>query len=202
MKKLFVILLLLFINYSGYSQVSFGAKSGINIATTKNLIAYPKNRIGWYAGGFATIPFRKKFFLQPELLYSSKGHRAIIDYSQIQLPDFKSSIRLNYLNALILLGYHIDHKTSLAFGPELGYLTSTHMVIDDNENFNVSKNYPTKFDAGFDVEINYKIVNTVGIEALYHYGFNTLYSTDAVGNRSNQTKGANRVFQIGLNYIF
>jgi hypothetical protein len=195
MKKRFVILLILFINYSGYSQVSFGAKSGINIATTKGLIAYPKNRIGWYAGGFATIPFSKKFFLQPELLYSSKGHR-----SNGLIGDSKMNTRLSYLNAPILLGYKIDRKTSLSFGPAIGYLASAHIAVSNNEILDVSKNYPPKFDVSLLIGLNYLIKKNIGIEARYDYGLNTLYSIDAVGNRYSNTKGANRVFQIGIKY--
>ena len=54
-----------------YSQVEFGVKSGINIATTKGIITFPKNRLGWYLGGSSYIPIQKKLFLQPELLFSS-----------------------------------------------------------------------------------------------------------------------------------
>ncbi|MGK2863777.1 MAG: porin family protein [Chitinophagaceae bacterium] len=185
------------IGYACCSQVSFGVKSGINIATTKDLIAYPKNRVGWYAGAFSKIPIHKKLFLQPEFLYSTKGHKS---YNQI--GDSKLITRFNYLNVPILLGYKIDHKTSLFFGPELGYLTSAHLLVSDIENLNVSKNYPPKFDVGLAVGLNYKIIKNIGAEVRYNYGFNTLYSIDAVGNRYSENKGGNRVFTIGVNYVF
>lgn len=44
--------ILIFSTFS-YSQVTFGVKSGINIATTKDLITFPKNRLGWYGGGLS-----------------------------------------------------------------------------------------------------------------------------------------------------
>lgn len=184
------------IGYLGYSQVDFGVKSGINIATTKDFIAFPKNRLGWYAGGFAKIPVHKRLFFQPELLYSSKGN------GEKKYTAVKTVFSFNYLNALILLGYNIDHKTSLVFGPELGYLTSARMIYDNNGSENVTKNYPPKFDIGLDVGLSYRIIKNVGVEVRYNYGFNTLYSVDAVGNRNIETKGANRVFQIGFTYMF
>lgn len=185
----------LLLGSTGYSQVSYGLKSGINIATTRDLIAFPRNRLGWYAGGFATIPMQKNFFLQTELLYSSKGNRS---YNQV--GPLKIVTRLNYLNAPILLGCKIDQKTSLLFGPEFGYMTSAHIALSNGENFNESESYPAKFDMGISVGLNYKISKDIGIETRYNYGFKTLYSVDAVGNRYSDNKGANRVFQIGVNY--
>jgi hypothetical protein len=196
-KKCLLIFLFLSGVYSGYSQVSFGAKSGINIATTKGLIANPKNRLGWFAGGFASIPVNKKFFLQPELHYSSKGHRTIHQDG----GDSKSVTRLNYLNMPILAGYKIDYKTSFFFGPEIGYLLSAQMKYS-SKFMNVLKNYPPKFDISLAIGVDYTIINNIGIGARYNFGFNTLYSVDAVGNRYSDNKGGNRVFQIGLNYIF
>ncbi len=195
-KKIFLSFLLLLVGYLGYSQVSFGIKSGINIATTKDLIAYPKNRIGWYAGGVVKIQLYKKFFLQPELLYSSKGNGVN------QINNSKAVFRFNYVNIPILLGYKIDHKTFLTIGPEFGYLTSVHLVHLGNENLDVSSDYPPKFDFSLDIGLNYKLIKDLDIEARYNYGFKTIYATDAIGNRYSDTKGGNRVFQVGLNYIF
>ncbi len=61
-KKIIFSICFSLMGYGCYSQVSFGVKSGINIATTKDLIAYPKNRVGWYARAFAKIPIHKKYF--------------------------------------------------------------------------------------------------------------------------------------------
>lgn len=197
-KKLLLILSFLLISCFGYSQVSFGVKSGINIATTKNLLEFPKNRIGWYAGGTAIIPLYKKFFLQPELIFSSKGERT----DKITGAQDKSVTRLNYLNVPILFGYKIDGKTLFVLGPEIGWLTSAQLKYYAGEFMNVSKNYPPKFDIGLDIGIRYNIIKRIGTEVRYNYGFNTLYTVDAAGNRNVETTGANRVFQIGITYLF
>lgn len=202
MKKIYHCLLslsfiLIFSTFS-YSQVSFGVKSGINIATTKNVIAFPNNRIGWYAGGFALMQLHKKFFLETELLYSSKGY-GVNQRNVLGAPN--AVYRLNYLNLPILLGYKIDRKTSVFFGPELGYLIMVREVYPGEDNFNVSKSYPPKFDIDIDIGLNYKITNLIGIEARYSYGLNTLYDVDAVGNRHGDgINGANRVFQLGVKF--
>lgn len=195
MKKLLLSLSLLLSGYAGFSQVSFGVKSGINIATTKGLIEFVKNRVGWYGGGFATIPINEKFYLQPELLYSSKGNGE-------KYKPYKTVLTLNYLDVPIVLGYKIDHKTSLVFGPELGYFLSAHRVYNNNENFNVSKNYPSKFDVGLDIGLKYMAIKDILIEVRYSYGLKTFYAIDEVCNRTIPTNAANRVFQIGINYLF
>lgn len=179
-----------------FSQINIGIKSGVNIATTKNLIAFPKNRVGWYGGLSFKIPVQKNLFIQPEVLYSSKGDRLNDQFGAIY-----QSVRLNYLNLPVLLNYRFDEKTSLAFGPEFGYLLSAQLVIDKGNNINVTKQYPPKFDIGASMGLQYRLIKSTSIEIRYNYGFNTLYSIDAVGNRYTEKKGANRVFQIGVNYL-
>lgn len=195
MKKLCLTFFAFVMVNNSYGQVGFGIKSGMNIATTKDFTAFPKNRIGWYGGGFILVPIHKRLFLQTELLYSSKGQRT----EKIIGASDKSVLRLNYLNVPILLGYKIDYKTSLLLGPEIGYLTSAQLKYY-SEFIDVSKNYPSKFDAGLDVGINYKLLKNIGVEIRYSYGFKTMYYEDAAGVRHSESKGANRAFQIGILY--
>ena len=195
MKKFIICLSLSFLGTVCYSQVNFGIKSGMNIATTKGLYAFPKNRIGWYGGGFVQIPLKRKLFLQPELLYSSKGN----GFTESD-PGASSVLRFNYLNIPLQLGYKIDQKTSFFFRPELGLLMSVQKTYGGNENYDVSKGYPSKFDVGINMGLNYTIIKSIDIGVRYNYGLKTLYSVDAVGNRHTEKKGAHRVFQAGLNY--
>lgn len=189
-------ILLLFFSYSSYSQVTFGVRSGMNIATTKNLIEHSKNRIGCYGGGVVTIPIYKKLFLQAELLYSSKGYRT----DEIIGAGSKSVMRFNYLNLPILFGYRIDKKTFFVFGPEIGQLLSAQLSYS-SDFFDASKGIPSKFDVGLDVGASHMVIKHLNVEVRYSFGFNTLYDVDAVGNRYGNKKGANRVFQIGLSYL-
>ena len=197
-KNLLLILSFLLISCCGYSQVNFGVKSGINIATVKDINSDPKNRIGWYAGCSAYIPMYMKFFFQPEILFSTKGYSDIGSLNETK----KTATRLNYITAPLLFGYKIDHKTSLFFGPEIGYLTSAYQKTPYNEIFDVSHNFPVKFDIELDVGLNYKITKNAGIEIRYAYGFKNMYLTDAAGVRIGEALAGNRVFQIGGFYSF
>ncbi len=198
MKTTVLFISILFVINCSYGQVSFGIKSGINIATVKDINSDPVNRIGWHAGALANIPIHKKISVQPELLFSSKGYRYIGDLNETN----KSSIRLNYLTAPILLSYKIDYKTSLFLGPEIGYLLSAYLLFPNKEKFNVSNNYPVKLDLGLDIGLSYKIIKKVGLEILYNYGFKNMYITDAVGVRIGERLAGNRVFQLGCFYSF
>lgn len=195
MKQLFLLLLLFSLSTISYSQVDIGVKSGMNIATTKDLIQYPKNRIGWYCGAFARIPIYKKFFFQPELLYSSKGHKTTDLAGGEEI-----TLRLNYINTPILFGYYIDKKTSILIGTELGYLLSARGLLSNKVRFDQTDSYPKKIDLGLDIGIAYTIYKNFGIEIRYNYGFKHMYNTDANGIRRGESLGGNRVFQIGLHY--
>ena len=181
-----------------YSQVRFGVKSGINIATVKDLNNDPKNRIGWYGGGFANIAIKENFFLHPELLFSTKGYRSIGNI----INDKKTATRLNYLALPILLGYKIDNKTSLFLGPEFGYLISVYSKTPYNESFDVSNSFPVKIDIELAAGLNYNVSKNMGLEIRYTYGLKNMYATDADGVRIGERYAGNRVFQMGLNYNF
>jgi hypothetical protein len=196
MRKILLSLSLSFITFCSYSQFTFGIKSGINIATTKGVLEFPKNRIGWYSGGFAIIPLHNNFYLETDLLFSSKGHRT----NKIGAQG-KSVTRLNYIDFLIMCAYKIDRKTFFCFGPEIGYLTSAQLKYYPGEFHDFSKNYPPKFDVALDVGLMYRLFKNIGMEVRYSYGFKTLYTVDAVGNRNIEGNGGNRNFQIGFNYL-
>ncbi len=100
------------------------------------------------------------------------------------------------------MGYKIDKKTSLLFGPEIGYLFSAYSLFPNKEKFNFSKNYPVKFDLGLDIGLGYKILNKLGVEIRYNYGLKNIYRTDAAGVRVVERLAGNRVFQIGGFYSF
>ena len=71
-QKLPLIFSFLFISYNfSYAQVAIAIKSGINIATVKDLVAFPKNRVGWYAGVQAKFKVSSKilFHFRPKKSY-------------------------------------------------------------------------------------------------------------------------------------
>lgn len=195
---LLTVSIILILSIPTYSQVSFGIKSGVNIATVKHINSDPKNRLGEYGGIFVNMQISKKTSLQPEFFISGKGYKYIGNLNETK----KTALRLNYISAPILLGYKIDTKTLFLIGPEIGYLISVREMFPNKEIYNVSKNYPIKFDVGFDIGIDYRIIKSIGISISYSYGFKMMYIKDAVGNRIGEDLAGNRVFQVGFLYFF
>lgn len=190
-----IILLFLFVvaHKIVISQIDFGLRFGGNIATTKQLIQFPKNRIGYYAGFTGDFAISKKFSLRPELIYSSKGHR-----STGNIGTEKIISRFNYLNLPLSIVYKADKKTRLLIGPEFGYLLSSKLIIANNTIDN-SKNFPQKFDVGILIGIDYAITKFCFLDARYIYGFDQMYYVDGAGVRVSNQNGGNRVFQLGFN---
>jgi hypothetical protein len=194
--NIFVVVLFSLISVNNcYSQISYGIKSGINIATIDNLIEFQKNRVGWYVGTFVTLDLSKKWVLEADLLYSSKGTSASKQVGPLEITS-----RFNYVNVPVLLGYKLHTRSSILIGPELGYLTSVRTFYGKSGNFNTSKNYPSKFDIGLATGLHISIITKLGVEFRYVYGFKTLYYVDDYGVRHSSSKGANRVFQFGVSY--
>jgi outer membrane immunogenic protein len=193
---------LLFVSFilviASFGQTTIGIRAGLNVANTNNLYAFTKNRAGLYGGVTAQIPVHKRLSFQPEFIYSAKGDRVDRTYD---IGGYKSN-RFNYLNMPVLLNYRFDKKTAFLIGPEFGYLLSVKAVLIGGTPIDFTKQYLPKFDLAASIGVEYRIINNFSIETRYNYGFNRIYYIDGAGIRHTDTKGANRVFQIGIKYLF
>lgn len=195
MRKITLFFLSFLLVSFSFSQVSIGIKAGISVATTRDLITFPKNRLGWYAGGFSHVPLHNKLFFQPELSFSSKGYR-YVDLSNNKI----AVMRLNYLTLPLLLGYNIDSKTKVIAGSEMGYLVKA--INDFNAgNVDATSSFPKKIDVGLAIGLEYNLTTSLGIESRYIFGLKTFYQTDVSGLRRSDYWAANRAFQLGLYYF-
>src|SRR4051794_651191 len=119
MKKHLLAAIALLSFFCANSQVQFGIKGGINLASVRYInTENSKARVGWNAGGVLKIPIDNHLFIQPELQYSSKG----FGYSATA-TTFKGSMRLNYIALPILVGYTMSPNFDFLAGPEFGFLS-------------------------------------------------------------------------------
>lgn len=92
-----------------------GLKVGINNAGINSSVESPHFKIGNRIGGFLEIGIADNFFLQPELLYSSKG----FEWGDTEVSD-------NYLSIPIMAKYAFVNNDKLQVfgqgGPYIGYL--------------------------------------------------------------------------------
>lgn len=193
MKKIVLSSFALFSGIILFAQTSIGVKGGLNITKTKNLDASPNERYAFNVGFVSQKNISKRFFIQPELLYSSKGNTFEPPYA-----SDPGATRLNYIALPIMLGFRADEKLSILLGLELNYLVNCGVRYNKYVT-DFTKQYP-RFDAGVDLGVSYKINKKLGAELRYNYGFNTLYYTDFAGNRTSSFNGANRAFQAGIFY--
>jgi opacity protein-like surface antigen len=109
------------------AQTVIGAKAGINLANVSfsygDLSASADSRTGFVGGAFAQFGLGSPLFIQPEVLYSSKGSKASDDFGE----SFELS--LDYLEIPILLGaaFPIENsalKPMIFAGPSVGFLLS------------------------------------------------------------------------------
>jgi hypothetical protein len=194
MKKISLFVFALFVTTVSFGQFRIQVKGGANLVTAKNVAEFRKKKIGWYAGLTSNIAFSKKMSLIPELLYSSKGWRTISFYGQKTIR-----IRLNYLDAPILLRYSICKRTHLVMGPEFGYLLNASEARE-RDSRNVTHQFPGRFDLGIVIGLKHDIMNTLGVEARYVFGITQFYQNDGVVTPRSGSPDANRVFQCGIVY--
>ena len=199
-KTILLLLLVLFLVPQLFGQVRFGLKAGLNLSNVKNFgLGSTKVKAAANGGFFIKVPIIKKFLLQPEILYSSKG---------FLFPKTDSTasgkVTLNYISVPILISFKISDNFLLMLGPELNFITNAKSK-SANRNNDISNNF-RKFDMAIDFGTAYNLKNGLGIEFRYSHGFEDLANvikTDQLGNYlGTQKQGSNRVMQIGLFYIF
>lgn len=150
-RKVIILVLILFISGSTYSQYShFGMKGGLNLS---NMTVEGNNdnnlKYGFHIGVFNKMMITEYFALQPELLYSTKGFKNNFDENLI--ADGEAQFNLNYIDLPVKLVYNLSEDFAFQFGPYISYLASANVETDaevldffdidseeelDRENFN------------------------------------------------------------------
>jgi hypothetical protein len=191
MKKLKVLLIALFvICVSGYSQVTIGAKAGINIANISGDGTEGVDpRVSVHIGGYSNLAFSKKLSLQPELLFNAigftnSGYGAMV------------TGKLNYISVPVTLNYSIG-KFSFHAGPQFGILASAKWKVQaggDTIERNVKKYYKGT-DVGLAVGLGLSF-DRYDAAVRYVAGLvNTFDDPDGGGDELR-----NNVFQLSLGY--
>src|SRR5574344_371702 len=163
MKKLLVIAVLLLSGMTASAQTSgFSIKAGAGFANFAGSdVSGNKAKFNWKLGVGYEIPIADNFFVEPSLMFNSKGDK----YSG-------KVINLSYLELPIMLGYRVaaGDNMNVVFnaGPYLAYgLGGT------NDPFK-GDNSMRKFDFGLGCGVKYEISQfVVGLD--FSYGLNKLY---------------------------
>lgn len=180
-----------------YSQVSFGPKLGINIATWTT---EGSNTITGFQGGVvAQFQLNDEWSVQPELLIDNKG----ADLANF-IPNNPMSYNLNYLTMPVLLGYKARGITFRA-GAYVSSLIGSRIEVNSKE-VPVRDEYFEKWDWGLTAGATLDITAGLGFEVLYYFGFPDIPDIN-FGDQNGQFianlgEGKNRVLQLGMYYKF
>lgn len=110
MKKTLVILLIAIVGLTNYTQaqVTFGVKAGLNLADVNGKsegesIGDESNiKVGFHLGVTADFSLGENVFVQPALLFSTKGFTSEVDFLGTTV---KTTASVNYLEVPINIGY-------------------------------------------------------------------------------------------------
>jgi Outer membrane protein beta-barrel domain len=191
MKKILLLIFPMAIAFTAHAQVEFGIKAGYNHSNfiySGSGLGDIGSRINFNAGIFASIPFSKHFFLQPELEYSGQGIGAT--------DSIAENIYNNYLNVPVLIKYQHQSGLFAESGPQLGFLLSSQ--LETAPMYTDSKNSTKSTDFSWVFGLGYKIPSVnLGIDFRYNLGL-----TNVAKNNYYQGSAKNAVFQLDLFYQF
>jgi len=156
---------------------------------------YYQYKPGLHAGIYAQMRFASYFYLQPELMYISKGSRVLEDF----VSPNRANFNLNYLSFPIMAIYKPSGNLGFEIGPEFSYLLSTRV---NNQNLEEFLDFQ-HVDLGLNVGLMYEIDKMLHVDFRFNIGlFNVeqFLFTDQGGNPIDEQKTRNSSFQISLGY--
>ncbi|MFG4004835.1 porin family protein [Flavobacterium aquidurense] len=212
MKKYILILCTLFLGATVVAQnqqVKVGVKAGLNLAelTFDQSGLSSSGKTGFTAGMMIEIPMVKNFALQPELLYSQQGSKTSFSDHDVTNSNYKSTIKLNYLNIPVMLKYYIIKGFSVQAGPQIGLLLKANNKYQDNflgyenqESFDLKK-YSSGIDTSVNFGLGYQFKDKFYTDVRYNVSYSNVFK-DGDANYFIDGDMKNRVFQITIGYFF
>ena len=185
-----LVLALLAVTLTQAQGLHFGIKGGANLTKVDGKAMTDEFNYGYQLGGFAEVGLGKKWFLQPEVMWTEYRTRTADDFEDIiNFPangSNRQEVKLNYLAIPITLNYRLLDWFSLHAGPQFGVLL--------NQDKNLLQNGRDAFNAG--------VVSLVGGAQLNFGGFHITgrYFTNINDINSGDVNEAwkNKGFQVGV----
>ncbi len=110
-----------------------GIKGGLNLSWLTVDNADDNNIIpGFHVGVWGRWMANEKFGIQPEVLYSGKGMKAVYnkDFLGFDVADGTTKLNLNYIDIPVYLTYFLSEDFNFHFGPYIGILMNAHIDTD------------------------------------------------------------------------
>lgn len=166
MKKLFLIVLSVFIMFPAFSQIKFGLKAGVSTTNlkmedfktlTSGETQYLVNSIkganyGFHGGAFVRLSLLV-FYVQPELLFASRTEEYTIADASTPASEIVKKQKFNQVNLPIMLGLKLG-PLRLNAGPSARLLINSPKDLIDDPDFKARYQSLTwGYEAGLGIDI-------------------------------------------------
>ncbi len=201
MKNLLLIVIISLLSIGGVQAqefFNFGVKGGVNFATLTGDDADEldlKMRTGFHLGVLAEIMISNKFGIQPEVLYSTQGGNADMNFFDEILGNVEADLKLEYISIPVMLKYFVTPGFSLEAGPQFSFLSKSEIEAEfqgDSETEDL-KDDTESFDIGAAVGVGYGLPQGFLVQARYVMGFSDVYT---------DTDTRNSVIQLSVGWKF
>ena len=181
------------------SATTFGIRAGVNF---HNLNGKDFNddklenklKTGFHAGVNAEIPVGIDFYLQPGLLFTTKGAKAEVGDTKINLSYLELPINFVYKPELG------EGRMILGFGPYAAYALSGEVKDPDSDiEFGDQPNEWKRFDAGANLLAGYEFSNNLSFQLNAGLGLTRLNNRP---DNDNNSSIKNTGFGVSLGYRF
>jgi len=201
--KIAITLTLLAISMTAFSQITFGARVGINIASQTTQVNSldinldSDDNVGFTIGGLVNIAITDAFSIQPELNYIQKGGE---DESELFGETITTELNLNYIEIPVLAKYAFGSETFKVFvmaGPSIGYGLNGEITFDDeeSEDFDWDEEGANRTDFGFQAGVGVQYRN-IFLDARYGFGLSDIEDLE------DDVDVTNEGINIGIGYMF
>ncbi len=200
MKKFLFLAVMMTFALASFSQVRFGVKAGLNLASQKfsgfGINITGDNLVGFNVGGVVDIPVASSFYFQPGVSFSLRGTKSTF-------LDETAKTTLNYVDVPLNLMYKVKaSKVAVVIlaGPNIGFGISGKSISDtDSEDvkFGSDEDQVKRLDFGLNFGAGVEF-GKFQVTAQYGLGLSNLANT-ADGDDS---KVKNNVISFNAAYFF
>ena len=199
-----LVLFMIFAFTGVQAQVKFGPKVGMNLSTmtlkSSGISLDPKMLVGFHAGVISEIGLAENLFLQPGVLFSSKGSKYEITFLE-QTFEFSMAPGVIEVPVNILYSFGTGSaRLNLFAGPYVAY-GITGKAKSEGESLDISYGSTDQDDMKpFDFGLNFGAgVNINGLLISAQYG---LGLANLAPDTSGDSEMKNSVIAISVGYLF
>lgn len=181
-----------------FAQARAGIKGGLNVSNLYIDDLDDENaRYGFNIGVFGQVLSSETFAIQPELLFSTKGSKALYD----GIIDQTVKYNLNYLDLPVLAVFKLGESAEIHIGPYASYLLGANVSYSGdiaNGDDEIDKDHLKSFDYGLAGGFGLNF-GTVQVGARYNYGFVKIADSDAAELFLGDSKNSVAQLYVSLN---